>query len=620
MKNFYVQKCVSNEDASPVADEKMVIVCDGLGGTGQNKHEVEGQTFTSAFWGAKWVSEIVKDWFSANAEELWNSEDPNMFLAEFKQNLIFRLSRYIQKYNLEKTIKGKSAQLLPTTLAMAVYREHDEYIDVCVIWAGDSRVYLLSSDNGLQQLTKDDVYDTFDAMKSIGSSNMCNSISGETENNFYLNYCKYKIKRRNNLFLFAASDGGFDYLPTPMHFEGLLETAMENLSDTNDISNIGTIISDFYNGEYLMDDTTIAGVIFDATDATGLKNQYAERHSDMVRIYENPIKDNYEKIRHNENFIREMCLERKLRDLRKNVMNYICERLSEDNTTLKSDVLNLQCMEDYKKQEYEYDIKVRELKETNKKYDSEMQECMKALKNRFYEVYAEEYIQNKLKLYSMKQYYNRNDIFQRYYNTNYAISEILKWLQNFINTINICIEKDRRNLERKFDEMAKDFPVKKNSSIKSAIINEEYTDQQLHAHIVRMLSTDGTLENSYKNAEANGFKDYPEIAKLYREYNKLKREKDLKNRNIVSPSDIVQYVNRLGNVFVDELINTPILLKRAIPSSLYQEIEEYKGNCDKKDYLREEIEENYRKTDRLWKELYKDTYEYYNNAILEGRV
>ena len=85
MKNFYVHKCVSNEDASPVADEKMVIVCDGLGGTGQNKHEVEGQTFTSAFWGAKWVSEIVKDWFSVNAEELWNSEDPKKFLAEFKQ-------------------------------------------------------------------------------------------------------------------------------------------------------------------------------------------------------------------------------------------------------------------------------------------------------------------------------------------------------------------------------------------------------------------------------------------------------------------------------------------------------------------------------------------------------
>lgn len=619
MKNFCVHKYVSNEDASPVANEKLVIVCDGLGGTGQNKHEVEGQTFTSAFWGAKWVSEIAKDWFSTKTEEFWDSEDPKMFLMEFKRNLISKLSQYIKKYNLEKTIKGKSAQLLPTTLAMAVYREYDAYINICVIWAGDSRVYLLSSDDGLQQLTKDDVYDTFDAMKSIGSSNMCNSISGETENNFYLNYYKYKVKKGDNLFLFAASDGGFDYLPTPMHFEGLLEMAIESLSDTDDISNIGNIIADFYSGENLMDDTTIAGVIFGEQDAANLKLQYEKRHSDMIRIYENPIKDNYEKIRHNENLIREICLERKLRDLRRNVMKYVCDGLNEKNMVLKAYVLRLQCMEDYKKQENEYDIKIRELKETNKKYDSEMQECMKVLKNRFYEDYAEAYIQNKVKLSSLASLYNKNDFLQRYCNTKYAVSETLKWLQNFLNTINFCIENDRHNLERKFDELAKEFPVKKNKNIRMAIIYEECTEQQLHDVIVRQLLTEEILENSYRNAEENGFKGYPEVAKLYREYNRLKRVKDLKNGNIKPPSDIVQYINRLGNVFVDEFIKIPSL-KDVIPSSLDQEIEEYKENCNRRDHLREEIEENYRKIDRLWEEQYKATYERYNNAALEGRV
>lgn len=38
---------ISDEDAPPKATEQLLIVCDGLGGTGQTKHKIGDQYYTA---------------------------------------------------------------------------------------------------------------------------------------------------------------------------------------------------------------------------------------------------------------------------------------------------------------------------------------------------------------------------------------------------------------------------------------------------------------------------------------------------------------------------------------------------------------------------------------------
>lgn len=57
---------ISDEDAPPEATEKLLIVCDGLGGTGQIKHKIGDQYYTSAYIGSRCVSDAIKNTVMSN--------------------------------------------------------------------------------------------------------------------------------------------------------------------------------------------------------------------------------------------------------------------------------------------------------------------------------------------------------------------------------------------------------------------------------------------------------------------------------------------------------------------------------------------------------------------------
>ena len=64
--NYKFDIPLHNEDAPAVSDEKYLVVCDGLGAGGQNKHTINGETHTSAYYGSRLLSQICSEYYKEN--------------------------------------------------------------------------------------------------------------------------------------------------------------------------------------------------------------------------------------------------------------------------------------------------------------------------------------------------------------------------------------------------------------------------------------------------------------------------------------------------------------------------------------------------------------------------
>ena len=117
-------------------------------------------------------------------------------------------------------IMGSMVKTLPTTAAAALVIADERGYDICALWAGDSRVYLLNED-GLAQLTVDDatVSDPMDNLYEDGI--LRNVLSADRPPKL----SRSTIRVKAPFLVFSATDGCFGYFSTPMEFEAtLLET------------------------------------------------------------------------------------------------------------------------------------------------------------------------------------------------------------------------------------------------------------------------------------------------------------------------------------------------------------------------------------------------------------
>ena len=255
--NAYIPLAEQDQDAEPVATDKYIIVCDGLGGDGSAKHITESEENPhknkSAYLGSRKLSKICVDFFEENFAALL-STDIKKCIERLKVKINEELTAYVTKY--PKTEDSKGGMVFPTTLAGVVYKEDDECVNATVIWAGDSRVYLLTEENSLQQLSKDDVVGEFDAC--FGKDcRMSNCISQDEP--FFINYASYKLPK--HCVIFACSDGCFDFTKSPMHFEMEILKALFGAKKIESgvlEDSFKTVLKSMNSG----DDCTLAGVVF----------------------------------------------------------------------------------------------------------------------------------------------------------------------------------------------------------------------------------------------------------------------------------------------------------------------------------------------------------------------
>ena len=281
------------------ANSAIVSVCDGCGGLGARKYsDMSGHT--GAYMASRLVSGALRDWFHDNCNNRWADAQQ---LAESINTYIRRAFAVCDPYTSEKmVIRGSLMRKLPTTMALAYAEPEGKGTAVHLIWAGDSRVYLLDS-AGLAQLTTDDtsVIDAFENLTS--DSPMTNVIAAD--GNYRLNTSSIRLNGPS--LIFACTDGCFGYMHSPMDFEYVLLESIVDSKDPEELrSKLVKRFDEFAGDDYAMALMSLSFGTFEATRrAFSQRLQYIKKnyiidyeqddHYDRLKGLWQEYKINYER-------------------------------------------------------------------------------------------------------------------------------------------------------------------------------------------------------------------------------------------------------------------------------------------------------------------------------------
>lgn len=251
-------------------DRAMLAVFDGCGGPGSASYPaVRGKT--GAYLSARAVCAAWLDWFEA-LRPGWEGDE-----SELRQKTMDYLRRC--ESNAGEDGGGSAGRMsleLPTTAAAVLCRTDRGGMDVRLFWAGDSRVYLLDS-AGLAQLTEDDPGGV-DAMGKLSAkSSPANVIS--LSRDFHIHSARLNMGRPG--LLFAATDGCFGTLSTPMEFEYLL---LNTLLSAPNVQEWEKALKHAL-GKDAGQDYTLSGAAFGFGGLDELKRQLSGRARLLYRTY-----------------------------------------------------------------------------------------------------------------------------------------------------------------------------------------------------------------------------------------------------------------------------------------------------------------------------------------------
>lgn len=215
------------EDAPPLLEllgedrsEILMGVFDGLGGAGAMAVTLSnGESQSNAYLASRLVRQVCRDYFTGRSFRV--DDDMATLVKELKTQLENALRAGIEgAVQQGSKLRGTLVHQLPTTLALAYARANSAgTVQTLVTWAGDSRIYCLDPRGGLVQLTVDDLQTPGDAFANLTNDSPMSNFASASRT-FRLNYRAGEVAMP--CILLAATDGCFDYLPTPMHWEYLL--------------------------------------------------------------------------------------------------------------------------------------------------------------------------------------------------------------------------------------------------------------------------------------------------------------------------------------------------------------------------------------------------------------
>ena len=218
------------------------------------------------------------------------------------QSLKSQAESKMVKSRLSGTLTGKR---LCTTIALASIprkmKLESSDCEISLAWMGDSRIYFLSPQKGLQQLTIDDLEVDKDAFEMIREDPpMSQYLTADIPSNWEIHFLVEKIEEKGCILV--CTDGCFQYLPAPWDLENLLLKALMTATSFEEWQ---ILLSQKYE-EIKQDDISLILHSISFLNFEELKNSYQARlkYLDTNYNYEasentlselwNNYRDNYE--------------------------------------------------------------------------------------------------------------------------------------------------------------------------------------------------------------------------------------------------------------------------------------------------------------------------------------
>lgn len=308
MKNlaFKFYSVLKNEDAMPYLGDDLLVVADGLGGSGSVVHHIDRMKHTnlhseimaSVFkdiphaspeltqYIMEWIAPMLDDMDDTSA--LWASRiviarcvyaltegefrgarlDDGNVRADLAEFIAKGLSDAVKAFDLESG-KYDNQLLLPTTLALIRYTEEEDRVIAETVWAGDSRCYALTP-SGLKLLSIDD---------EDGSGSITNLFYADNST-VQLHYLRHEMQKP--CILMAVSDGVFDPFDPHDHL-GVEHTLLSAIAESNCETELSEALCQFYDKVHA-DDATMTFVPFGFADFAAMKEALKDRTDKIMAI------------------------------------------------------------------------------------------------------------------------------------------------------------------------------------------------------------------------------------------------------------------------------------------------------------------------------------------------
>ena len=265
----------AGEDAQPLllvgqSGSAWVGVFDGLGGAGKRRYPVKGGEWTGARIGSFTARWAVESWIMRRGQ-YFTPVETGCVLDEIDTEVERSLKMMDSRFPVSgPVITGSAIRSFPTTVAIGLIEAPgDHKARIRALWAGDSRVYLLSPHQGLVALTTDHVRDNDPDSNRTSDSPMTNLASASVP--FYLEETVWEGKFP--VVMFAASDGCFEYFDSPMQFEAtVLSTLAASASAAEWAQSMASILETVASDDCTMSLVAVGWPTFEA-----LKTSFTRR-------------------------------------------------------------------------------------------------------------------------------------------------------------------------------------------------------------------------------------------------------------------------------------------------------------------------------------------------------